>query len=103
MRWRMDCGISRAWLRRCGTGAITDRRLSGHPFGSVALGHTSLHSSVTGGASGSVSDTYLMLGFGAGFQFSPSVVLRPALTFNLDNDLVDDTVFSFGVSFALPR
>jgi len=72
------------------------------PFGSVALGHTTLSSSANG-VSASVSDTYLMLGFGAGVQLSPSVVLRPALTFNLNNDYVDGTLFSFGVTFALPR
>src|SRR5246500_4740298 len=33
MRWRVDCGRSRAWLRRRGVCAIADRRLSGHPLG----------------------------------------------------------------------
>ena len=72
------------------------------PFGAVALGHTTAHVSAAG-VSGSASDTYLVLGFGAGFQFSPSFVLRPALQVLAGADLVDDTVFSLGVSFALPR
>ena len=72
------------------------------PFGSAAIGHTSIHSSLAGN-SASASDSYLLLGFGAGFQFSPNLVLRPALTIAAGADLIDDTVFSFGVSFALPR
>ncbi|HEY7237147.1 MAG TPA: outer membrane beta-barrel protein [Gemmatimonadaceae bacterium] len=72
------------------------------PFGEVALGHTTAHASA-GGASASASDTYLVLGFGAGFQFSPSFVLRPAMQVLAGADILDDTVFSLGVSFALPR
>lgn len=72
------------------------------PFGSAALGHTTLRASANGN-SGSTSDTYLLLGFGAGFQFSPNLILRPALSIAAGADLVDDTVFSFAVSFALPR
>jgi opacity protein-like surface antigen len=72
------------------------------PFGQVALGHATAHASA-GGVSASASDTYLILGFGAGFQFSPSFVLRPAMQVLAGADLVDDTVFSLGVSFALPR
>lgn len=72
------------------------------PFGSAALGHTTVHVS-GGGASGSASDTYLLLGFGAGVQLSPSVVLRPALSLAAGADIIDDSVFSFAVSFALPR
>lgn len=72
------------------------------PFGSAALGHTVAHASVNG-ISASQGDSYLLLGFGAGFQFSPSLVLRPALTLAAGADLVDDTVFSLGVSWALPR
>jgi hypothetical protein len=72
------------------------------PFGSVALGHTSAHASANG-ASASQSDSYLLLGFGAGFQFSPSFVLRPALSVAAGADIIDDTIFSLGVSFALPR
>jgi opacity protein-like surface antigen len=73
------------------------------PFGSVALGHTIAHASVAGIGGGSASDSYLLLGFGAGFQFSPSLVLRPSLSLAAGADLVDDTVFSLGVTWALPR
>ncbi|HKW49412.1 MAG TPA: outer membrane beta-barrel protein [Gemmatimonadaceae bacterium] len=72
------------------------------PFGEVALGHTTASAS-GGGVSASASDTYLVLGFGAGFQFSPSLVLRPSLQVLAGADLVDDTVFSLGVTWALPR
>ncbi len=79
-----------------------NRQITLLPFGSVALGHTSMHASA-GGVSGSSSDSYLDIGFGAGFQLSPSVVLRPALNILAGADLVDDTIFSFAVTFALPR
>lgn len=72
------------------------------PFGSAALGHTTVHVS-GGGASGSASDSYLVLGFGAGFQFSPNLVLRPSVNLLAGADLVDDTQFGLTVSFALPR
>ena len=32
VRWRVNCGRSRACLRCCGVGAIADRRLTGHPL-----------------------------------------------------------------------
>jgi hypothetical protein len=70
------------------------------PFGSAALGHTS--AGVAG--FGSRGDSYLQLGFGAGFQFSPSLVLKPALTLLAGADPgTDDTIFSLSVSFLLPR
>jgi hypothetical protein len=72
------------------------------PFGSVALGQTTMHAS-SNGNTGSTSDTYLQLGFGAGFQLSPNLVLRPALNLLAGASYVDDTIFSFAVTFALPR
>jgi hypothetical protein len=72
------------------------------PFGSAALGHTTAHADVNG-VGGSQSDSYLLLGFGAGFQFSPSLVLKPALSLAAGADLIDDTVFSLSVTWALPR
>ena len=72
------------------------------PFGSAAFGHTSVSAS-SGGVSASSGDSYLLLGFGAGFQFSPNFVVKPALQLAAGADLIDDTVFSLGVSFALPR
>jgi len=70
------------------------------PFGSVGLGHTNVSLSANG-ASASNSDTYLMLGFGAGFQLSPTFALRPALGFAVGADYIDDTVFSLGFTIAL--
>ena len=72
------------------------------PFGSVGVGHTRLAASGNG-VSGSTSETYLQLGAGAGFQLSPSLVLRPAFSFAPGADLRDETMFSFGVTWALPR
>ena len=69
------------------------------PFGSAALGHTSQHVSNVGSA----SDNYLLLGFGAGLQFSPSWVIRPAINVAAGADIIDDTVFSLSLSWALPR
>ena len=40
---------------------------------------------------------------GAGFQFTPSLVLRPSLNLAAGADLIDDTVFGLSVTFALPH
>ncbi len=71
------------------------------PFGSGALGYAHLKASA-GGQSISDSDTYFLLGFGAGFQFSRSVVVVPGLTFPIGADGSDDVVFNIGVTFGLP-
>lgn len=84
-----------------GTATALNKSVTLLPFGSLALANTSVSAS-SGGVSNSVDDTYMLLGFGAGFQFSPSLVLRPALSFAIGNDLIDDTVFSLGVTWALP-
>ena len=72
------------------------------PFASVAFGHTRASAKLNGNST-SASDNYLLLGGGAGFQLTPSLVLRPALTLAAGADLIDDTAFSFGVTWALPR
>ncbi len=72
------------------------------PFASVAFGHTRASAKLNGNST-SASDNYLLLGTGAGFQLTPSLVLRPALTLAAGADLIDDTAFSFGVTWALPR
>jgi hypothetical protein len=72
------------------------------PFFSAAFGHTKASAKLNGNTS-SASDNYLLLGGGAGFQLTPSLVLRPALSLAAGADLVDDTTFSFGVTWALPR
>jgi hypothetical protein len=72
------------------------------PFGSVAFGHTRVSAKLNGNST-SASDNYLLLGAGAGFQLSPSLVLRPALSLAAGANLIDDTAFSFGVTWALPR
>lgn len=70
------------------------------PFGSAAIGHSNVHLA----GAGSNGDSYLQLGFGAGFQLSPSFVIRPSMTLLAGADAgTDDTIFSLNVSFALPR
>jgi hypothetical protein len=72
------------------------------PFGSVAFGHTRLAEKFNGNSS-SAGDSYILFGAGAGFQLTPSLVLRPALSLAAGTDYIDDTAFSFGVTFALPH
>ena len=70
------------------------------PFGSASLGHTRASVKVNG-TSNSADDSYLLLGMGAGFQFSPNLVVRPALNLAAGANLVDDTQFSLGITWAL--
>ncbi|MFL5481177.1 MAG: hypothetical protein ACJ8AK_03225 [Gemmatimonadaceae bacterium] len=72
------------------------------PFGSVAFGHTRFAQSGNGNSS-SLGDSYILFGAGAGFQLTPSLVLRPALSLAAAADYIDDTSFSFGITFALPH
>jgi hypothetical protein len=85
-----------------GTALALNKTANLLPFGSVGLGYTRVSASGNG-VSGSSSDTYLLLGAGAGFQLTPSLVLRPALQLAAGADLTDDTIFSFGITWALPR
>jgi hypothetical protein len=72
------------------------------PFGSAAFGYTRATAKLNG-TSSTGTDSYLLLGFGAGFQLTPSLVLRPAVSVAAFADAVDDTTFGFSVSFALPH
>lgn len=85
-----------------GTSVPLSKTQSLLPFFSAAMGHTRFAAKLNGNST-STSDNYLLLGAGAGFQLTPSLVLRPALTLAAGADLVDDTAFSFGVTWALPR
>jgi hypothetical protein len=69
---------------------------------SASVAHTRISASLNGD-SNSESETYLLLGAGAGIQFTPSLVFRPALHLAAGADLVDDTIFSLGLTWALPR
>jgi hypothetical protein len=81
-----------------GTSLAMNKTVHLLPFGSAAFGHTRATLN-----SNSVDDNYLLLGAGAGIQFSPSLVFRPSLTLASGADLVDDTIFSLGLTWALPR
>lgn len=83
-----------------GTPVALSKTVTLLPFGSASFGHTRLASKLNG-ASNSASDNYLLLGMGAGFQITPSLVFRPALTLAAANELVDDTVFSFGITWGI--
>ena len=74
------------------------------PYGAAGVTHTNVKASA-GGQSASSSDTYMTLGFGAGFQFSPRFVLRPGIAVNVgaDEGIADQTVFTLSATFALPR
>jgi hypothetical protein len=72
------------------------------PYGSAAFAHTRVALDVAGN-SGSASDNYLLLGFGAGFQLNPSLVIRPSITLAAATDNPDDTVFGLSMTFALPH
>jgi hypothetical protein len=72
------------------------------PFGSAAFGYTRATAKLNG-TSNTNTDGYLLLGAGAGIQFTPSLVFRPALSLAAGADLIDDTVFSLGLTFALPH
>jgi hypothetical protein len=85
-----------------GTSVPMTKKVSLLPFGSASVAHTRLSASLNGN-SNSESETYLLLGAGAGIQFTPSLVFRPALHLAAGADLVDDTIFSLGLTWALPR
>ena len=82
-----------------GTANALNRSVTLLPYGSAAIGHTRLSADGV-----SASDTYLLLGFGAGIQFSPSFVLKPSLGLALGaEDGNDDVFFGIGATFALPQ
>jgi len=85
-----------------GTSVPMTKKVSLLPFGSASVAHTRLSAKLNG-TSNSESETYLLLGAGAGIQFTPSLVFRPSLLLAAGADLVDDTVFSLGLTWALPR
>jgi len=72
------------------------------PFGSAAFAHTRVALDVNGNST-SASDNYLLLGFGAGFQLTPSLVIRPSISLAAATDNPDDTVFGLSMTFALPH
>jgi hypothetical protein len=85
-----------------GTSLPMSKTVSLLPFGSAALGYTRLSAKMNG-VSDSNTDTYLVLGAGAGIQFTPSLVFRPSISILAGTDSPDDTIFSLGLTFALPR
>lgn len=86
-----------------GTSAPLSKSVKVLPFGSAAFGHTRAAVSVNGN-SGSADDSYLVLGMGAGFQFSPNLVVRPALNLLAGTEPgTDDTIFSLGLTWAIGR
>jgi hypothetical protein len=85
-----------------GTSVSMSRSVNLLPFGSIALGHTRVAVDVNGN-SNSDSDNYVLFGMGAGFQLTPTLVVRPALSLAAGNDAGDDTIFGLSLTWALPR
>ena len=85
-----------------GTSVAMSRTKNLLPFVSAAFGHTRVSAKINGNST-SASDNYLLLGAGAGFQLTPSLVLRPSMALASGADLIDDTTFGFGITWALPR
>jgi len=85
-----------------GTSLPMSKKVSLLPFGSAALGYTRASAKLNGNST-TATDTYLLLGAGAGIQFTPSLVFRPAISIATGTDNPDDTIFSLGLTFALPR
>jgi hypothetical protein len=85
-----------------GTSVAMSRTKNLLPFVSASFGHTRVSAKINGNST-SASDNYLLLGAGAGFQLTPSLVLRPSMALASGADLIDDTTFGFGITWALPR
>jgi Outer membrane protein beta-barrel domain len=85
-----------------GTSVAMSRTKNLLPFASAAFGHTRVSAKLNGNST-SASDNYLLLGAGAGFQLTPALVLRPSVALASGADLIDDTTFGFGITWALPR
>jgi len=83
-----------------GTSVPMSKSVNLLPFGSASMAHMRASVKVNGN-SATGSDNYMLLGAGAGFQFSPSLVVRPAFNLAWNADLVDDTYFSLGISWAI--
>jgi outer membrane autotransporter protein len=85
-----------------GTSLPLSKSINLLPYGSAAFAHTRAAISV-GGNSTSASDNYVLFGFGAGFQISPSLVIRPSVSIAAATDNPDDTVWGLSMTYALPH
>ncbi|HJQ09478.1 MAG TPA: outer membrane beta-barrel protein [Gemmatimonadaceae bacterium] len=85
-----------------GTSVALSKTVNLLPYASAAFAHTRMSVKVNGNG-GSLSDNYLLLGFGAGFQLTPSLVIRPSLQLAAATDNPDDTIFGLSMTFALPH
>jgi len=84
-----------------GTSMPMSKTVNVLPFGSVSLAHTRAAVKVNG-TSTSGSDNYMVFGMGAGFQFSPNLVVRPSLSLLAAADQgVDNTIFGLGLTWAI--
>ena len=84
-----------------GTSMPMSKTVNVLPFGSVSLAYTRATVKVNG-TSASGSDNYMVFGMGAGFQFSPNLVVRPSLSLLAAADQgVDNTIFGLGLTWAI--
>ena len=85
-----------------GTSLPLSKSINLLPYGSAAFAHTRAAINV-GGNSTSGSDNYMLFGFGAGFQISPSLVIRPSVSIAAATDNPDDTAWGLSMTYALPH
>ncbi len=86
-----------------GTSVPMTKTVSILPFGSAAWGYTRATAKLNGN-SATNTDGYLVLGMGAGFQLTPSLVIRPSLSLlAAANPGTDNTIFGLSVTIALPH
>ena len=84
-----------------GTSMPMSKTVSILPFGSASFAHTRAALKVNG-TSTSGSDNYAIFGMGAGFQFSPNLVVRPSLSLLAGADQgVDNTIFGLSLSWGV--
>ena len=84
-----------------GTSLPMSKTVSVIPFGSASFAHTRAALKVNG-TSTSGSDNYAIFGMGAGFQFSPNLVVRPSLSLLAGADQgVDNTIFGLSLSWGV--
>ncbi len=86
-----------------GTSVPMTKTVSIIPFGSAAWGYSRVTAKLNGNST-TGTDGYLVIGGGAGFQLTPSLVLRPSIAvLAAANPGTDNTIFGLSVTFALPR
>ena len=86
-----------------GTSMPMNKTVNVLPFASASVAYTRATLKLNG-TSTSGSDNYMVFGVGAGFQFSPNLVVRPSLSILAAADENrDNTIFGLGLTWAIGR